>query len=203
MSATAVINHKIEKSNAELIGDKIGCILFVELENQACNYEPIADVEAVTREKTNPEDVVKLSSVNVSLDNSNFDNKNYAGAVDGHPIFNVDVYVKHKSTRDGDGDQEAQYRLQRLLYICRAILEDLQYKTLGFTVPFIKTTMVLSIGIREPNPEDVSNCAMGRLVFQVIAVETTELKSAITIESMITGVKLGLTEKGYQYEYAA
>jgi len=45
----AIINYKIPKNNYELVRDKIGAILFTELNSQYINfYTPEANVESVT-----------------------------------------------------------------------------------------------------------------------------------------------------------
>lgn len=198
---SALINHKIEKNNYELVRDKIGAILFLELNNQYVNYyTPEADVESVTVERTNPEDFTELSSVNVSISEDSFDNK-HQGQVDGSVIYLVDAYVKSKSDPSGGGDVKAQFKVQRLLGIIRAILEDPQYKTLGYTIPFIKRVMVSRVEIRGGTPADAANTAMGRLTLSVEMIENTQLLEGVDLESAITSVKLGISDFGYLYQF--
>lgn len=200
---SAVINYKIPSRNWELIRDKIGAILFVELDNQYTNYyTQEANIDSVTVEKTNPEDHIEFSTVNVSLAENNFDN-DHQGTADGSNMYTIDCYVKYKTRKDQPGDKYAQYKLQRLLGLVWGILKDPRYKTLGYTVPFIKSTKVIKNELRAPSAADAANSAMGRVLFKVDAVENVELMDAIELQSSVTGVKLGLTDYGYQYIYEA
>jgi len=197
----SLIEKEIPKNNYELVRDKIGAILYDELEVQFLTYNvQEANVTEVSIERTSPEDHIELATVNVSIAENSFENK-HPGQSDGSVIYNIDVYVKQKSEPGKSGDQHSQYKLQRLLGIIRYILEDPQYKTLAYTIPFIKHTMVNRIELRAPSANDTANCAMGRLSFQVDMVEETSLLEGVWLESHITQVKLGISDKGYKYVY--
>ena len=50
------------------------------------------------------------------------------------------------------------------------------------------------------NKQDATSTIMGRLTFNVRALEDTQLLDALPIDNWKTQVKLNLTEKGYLYE---
>jgi hypothetical protein len=104
--------------------------------------------------------------------------------------------------RDGErADERASIKLQRILGICRAILENSKYKTLGFTAPpgFIGNRHYESIQIQNPSQKkhDGDSSLMGRLVLSVKMPETNGLALAIASKDYITTVKLDATDKGY------
>jgi len=186
----------IQEQNYELVRDRIGEILIDELDHQALiSYNP--EIDATVYVEYKPAfDASQMPAVNVSLANGNYDNKDMA-QVDGEYLYHIDAYARANSTQDNDGSSLATYRLHRLLGICRAILENPQYKTLGFEAPSISRVAVQSIDIQEPAKQDAYSTAMGRLIFMVKVVETVELITPRLIDGYDTQVKLGETDLGY------
>ncbi len=195
-----MITVPIPYSNVEYCRDVIAVILKENLDLQyQYAYNPDAQVDKVYVEASNPEDFTDMSTINVGLDNVPYSNKNYGGAVTGSAVINVDVLVKSATSAGTRGDSASRMKCTRLLSIARYILEDPQYKTLGFPAGFIGGVMVESIGMADPQKYDTNNVSMGRLVFNVIVTENNTLLLGNTIEGQDTKVKIGETEDGFKY----
>lgn len=193
------ITQVINRQAYEYIRDRILEILVDELDNQAIiSYD--ADLEVnVFLEIANPLDKTELSAIVISLASGKYDNK-HQGSVDGLYQFHIDCFTNAKTTAADAGDTISTVRLHKILGVCRSILEDPIYKTLGFVPPFIMKTFVGEINIATPNKEDASNTSMGRLLFNVVANETSKLIIPNLIEGYDTTVKIDNTGKGYFYQ---
>lgn len=192
------INYIIPQQNFEIIRDRIGAILLIEIDNQVLMGADYSIDPEIFVERSNPIDKVENPCINISLAQGSYDNKSQ-GAVRGTYTYNIDVYTNAKSGVT-PGDQKATLKMQKLLGICRAILENSVYKTLDFAPPFINRTLCAEINIRANSTPDSFNTAMGRLSLTVVANEDTEFLEAIPIGDYWTQVKIELTEKGYQYK---
>jgi hypothetical protein len=114
-------------------------------------------------------------------------------STDGSFIYNIDVYT------NGDTDGSALIKLHKILGMARAILENSIYKTLSFAAPFIVSRFCTDIQIKDNSKSDLLHSAMGRLVFNVLAQEVSELKEVSTLASYQTIMKIEETELGYIY----
>lgn len=202
----ALIDGIIPKQNYELIGDVLGAILDVELRNQGSLYSPNeVFITSVYRERFVPPDETEYPMLNVVLADGLYDNKDQTQA-DGSYKYIVMAYASAKTTASYRGDLLASIKLQRLLGLCRAILENPVYNTLGFPKPTnqvpsvnIKNTRVGAIRIQNPQDNDATHSIEGFLEFYVKVPETVNLKDVIPLASSTTEVKLYLTDKGYRY----
>lgn len=190
------ITGVIPPQNNELVRDRIGEVLIDELENQALiSYTP--EIDATVFVEYGPAfHPTQMPCVNVKLGSGSFDNKDMT-QVDGSYVYYIDCHAKALSTDEDDGSTLATYRLHRIMGIVRAILENPQYKTLGFAAPSISSLGVQSIDIQEALKQDSSSTVMGRLTFNVKVVETVELITPRLIDGYNTQVKLGQTDRGY------
>jgi len=197
---SSIITGIIPSQQFEIIRDKIGLILFEELTNQ---YTLTSNEELnlkVYVERLVAFDKTDMPCVNVLFSGGTYNNKNTLSA-DGNYSFFIDVYSAAKSTTELSGDAKAAFSLQKVLGVCRAILENPQYRDLGYTEPKVSRTSIESISIQEPqNNQDATSSIMGRLVFNVLVEEDTQLLTANAIDSFSTEVKLNLTDKGYLFE---
>lgn len=193
------ITAAIAPQGFELIRNRIGEIIADELSNQAALLGDEKLDATVFVERTSPIDKTELPVINVSLSNGKYENK-HQGSVDGTYAFNVDVFTKSKSTDNADGDVESAFILQRIIGICRSILENPIYNTLGFATPFIGRTYCSEINIAAPGKDDSINTMMGRLTFNVMCNEPNVLISPALIAEYNTQVKLELTDKGFYYQ---
>src|SRR3990167_3818287 len=125
----AIITGEISPQSFELVRDRIGVILTLELANQfILGADPALDVE-----------------------------------------------VSAKSTDDDSGDVLAMIKCQKLIGVIRAILQDPQYKTLGYAPGFIMSRQSTKIAFANKYQGDSMNTVVGRLMFNVKVPETTEL----------------------------
>ena len=195
-----LILNVIPPQGFEITRDRIGEILADEISSQvAKSYNTDIDA-AVYVERSNQIDKTELPLINISLSTGSYDNKNQ-GHVNGTYTFDIDAYTHAKSTEDESGDVLAAMKLQRILGVCRAILENPIYKTLGYEAGFILRTGFSDINIAIPGAGklDTLNTLMGRLSFTVVLVESTELIVPQLIAGYDTSLKLELTDNGYKY----
>ncbi len=205
----------IPQQNFELIRDRIGLIIFQELESQfdlTGNPElakpPFSagqypDSLVVFIDRIVPFDEAELPCVNVSYNGAPYDSNNPMWS-DGLNSFFIDVYVKAKANEDGDetnADTLAAIKLASILGKIRFILRYSDYKTLGFAPGFIGNTKVASINMLGPlkNNQDANCGLVGRIVFEVKAIEPVTPIEPRNASNFLTTVKLSTTDKGYVY----
>lgn len=183
----------------ELVRDRIALILADEIANQYL-LTANEDINAtVFLERTVPVDHTECPVVNVSLRTANFAD-HVAINTDDTVFFNIDVYHKSKTEGDSKGDSLSNLKLQRLLGLCRAILENPVYKRLDFNgVAFIQNRHFESMEIAEPGKQDALSTSMGRLVFSVRIPEVTQLVLTTIAGGFDTSMKMELTDKGYTF----
>ncbi len=205
----------IPQQNYELIRDRIGLIIFQELENQfdltgnpdlekpPLNEGQYPESLEVFIDRITPFDEEELPCVNVGFNGAPYDSNNPLWS-EGLNSFFIDVLVKAKANEDGeetDADRLAAIKLASILGKIRFILRYSDYKTLGFAPGFIGNTKVASITILGPlkNTQDANCGLVGRIVFEVKATESVAPIEPINATNFITRVKLSLTDKGYVY----
>ena len=199
---SSVISTEIGPQSFEIVRDRIGRILAEELENQyKLTLNPLLKVSNWI-ERFLPFDNTELPSVNVMLAEGTYDGQT-AIQTDGTYRYYIDVFVNAK-TKPGDaGDQKAMRGLHKIIGICRAIIQDARYKTLGFPTPsgFIMNRHFESIQIKEPKQKDndLMSTAMGRLILSVKVPEVTSYIQPVSGQFMATTVKLESTERGYRW----
>lgn len=198
-----MIGYQISQQNYELIRDRIAQVLVSEFEYQAAiYYNPICDeVDGVYVERTTAIDKSETIAVNVSFDAGTYANK-HAGSSDGTYMFFIDVFANAKSVPHAMGDVLAAYKVQQVMGIIRAILENPIYKRLSFPAGFIMRTMIMQIEtlvIKAEDRQDAVGTRVGRISFEVRANESVPFKSANILDEFITRVKLSTTDKGMKY----
>jgi hypothetical protein len=170
----ALIKTIIPQQSFEIIRDQIRLILNDELINQySLTGDPRLNV-TTTVERLTPIDKTELTIVNVMFNGGQYGNK-HTGSADGTYTYNIDVYVNQKTNQTNGGDVLAAMKLHRVLGVCRSILENPGYKTLGWNplpTPFIMRTMIMDLNIGNIKQNDDSfNTLFGRLTFEVRANE--------------------------------
>lgn len=192
----SVIDTIIPPQAFQLLLIRIGEILSDEIANQ---YSLTADDELdvpVYLERFVPFDKTQLPAINVTLSQGDLGN-HVAVQSNGTYRFAIDCHTSAKYNETETGDSKAMLKLQRLLGLCRAILEDPKYKTLGYPQPFIMRRFAESISIASPNPQDAESTVMGRLSFVVMVPETTALIVPKVLAGYETEMRLELTDNGY------
>lgn len=197
-----MIEATIPDQNFELIRDRIAQILLVELENQAIRrYDPDLDaIKKVYVERFIPWGHTELPAVNVMLERGDF---NFETAIQttGMYRFLIDVTGSSKTTKDDRGDSLAMIKIQKILGVCRAILDHPKYIRLGFAAPSIERRYVENMYFRTKNEQDATNSVNGRLVFMVKIPEFAVMESQWDIADNQTTIKIGDSEKGYYWEF--
>lgn len=187
----------IPQQSYEIIRARIGEILFSELAAQYyITANPDLNGIRVWMERNIPFGFAELPAINVQFVTAVYDNQDVA-QVDGTFQYFIDVYVKAKTTETEQGDTLANLKLQRILGICRAILMNPKFKTLGFTPPFIMNRIVTNISIGDIGKQDATDSINGRITLQVRAPEDTELITPLLLYGFDTRVYLHLSDQGY------
>ncbi len=200
----ALINGIIPSAKFEIIRDRLGEILATEYANQAALANDTSLNPAVYIERFIQIDQTETPLVNVSMQSGDYDNKSIK-KVDGNYTYYIDIYTSAKSTKEQDGDSISVLKLQRLMAVTRAIIENPRYKTLGYQAPFNCNIGVTSMQVSDPiNNGDGCHFAIGRLIVSIRVPETVELiDDAPLLSVSLTQVKLYNTDKGYRYEWGS
>lgn len=183
----------------ELVRDRIGEILTDELENQVLHYGNYdCDVD-VYKERGVPLNLSELPMITVAFANGTYDGQTVIQS-DGTYTFFIDGYYAAKTSEGGPADTMAMTKLNRLLGVCRAILDDAQYLWLGFEPPFIMSRHVSGIAILDPLTSSMPNMVMGRLTITVKVPELGYDYVPSLIEGYETMVRINTTDQGYKYQ---
>jgi hypothetical protein len=212
-----MIPSVIPQQNFEKIRDRIGLIIFQELENQfdLTNNTDLERPLEVTGEypesllvyidRVIPFDEAEMPVINVSYNGATYESNNPKYA-DGANTYFIDFYVKADANEDGvntDADRLAAIKLASIMGKVAFILRYSDYKTLGFAPGFIGNTKVASLNnlgpLRNDGQQDSNSCIVGRIVFEVRSIETVATIEPRNMEGFFTTVKLSLTDKGYVY----
>jgi hypothetical protein len=194
----SVITEEIGPQAFEFIRNRIAEILAEEINAQyLMTYDDAIDA-TVYMERCAAYDKNELPAVNVSLARGGMDGWT-AWHSDGTYTFHIDVYHKAESTSERDGTSIANQKMHRLIGLCRAILEDSRYSTLGFTAPFIMLRRVIDLNFKDEPTQDAVSIVMGRLRFNVKANETNGLTTPSLIQGYETILRINNSDKGYYY----
>lgn len=192
-----LITLPIPAQGFEQIRDRIADILIEEIEHQRTLVSGFGHVSYFL-ERTIPISHTEMPAINVALATGSHDGKS---AVTSSKIYNyhIDCYYKSAATYENDGDTLSAVNMQRLLGVCRAILENPVYRTLGFANPFIKRVFVSSISIADTNTNDTISVSMGRITFTVELPENMELGTGQVLDQYRTKINIGTSGVGYSY----
>jgi hypothetical protein len=197
----SIINTVIPQQSFELVHNRIGAILYDEIRNQfqlSGNYD-LQKVK-IFKERFVNYNQAELPALNVFLERGEYNNQN-PGHADGIYRYVIEgaMKAKAKGNAEGDnrGDTRSMVKLQRLLGICRSILEDPKYYTLAFAKPFIMSSHVENIYFGKTVEEDGSHVARGAITLVVRMPESNALIYPNLIKGYDTMVNLFLTDQGY------
>ena len=197
----AKINQIIQPQGYELIRNRMGEIITIELFNQsALTYDEDLDA-TVYVERFISVSHDEMPVINISLANGTFDSFKQTNH-DGKYIFNIDFYVNAISEENQNADVLANFKLQKLMGVVKSILMNPIYRTLDFAPPFIIGRTIDEMNIQDPNKfQEATSSVMGRLIMTAKCVETLELITPILLQQNNTNVKLALTNKGFRYDF--
>lgn len=187
----------IPTQSFELIRDRITEILIDEINNQlVLTARPLEITYTVEGSGAIHHNDCPL--INVSLERGDFNSK-HAASMEGAYVFNIDCYTEAKETNSAQAETLATLNTQKLLGVCRTVLENPVYKTLGFNSPFISKVLCNSIVIADPIKQDASTVIMGRLTITINALEITEKMNASIISGYETEIRVSGGVVGFHY----
>lgn len=192
----------IPPSSFELIRDRVGEIISTEiLKQKALTKERTKEYfSTVWLERYVPFGYEELPCINIRLQDGQFSNHD-AQMHDTKVSINIDVYTSARGTSNDDGDKLSLFMLHKILGLCKGIIHNPNYITLGFQPPFIKSRRVVSMRISdEEDNQDAENAQMGRLTLEVDTFDCYENINAQNMVGYDTVVKLDETEKGFYFK---
>jgi hypothetical protein len=189
----------IPPQNYEVIRDKIAEILYTELTEQAVLDDTFTAPQRIDIERFFAFDKTELPAINICYYTGDYSNKNQL-RVDGDYSFWIDCYTNSATVGTDRGDKLAQKKLLQLLGKCRAILENPYYKTLTIAPGYIKRLGVKTMRIvyKEQDPTAL-NDIVGRIIFDVVAVEGVQIPEPLTLDVEGCTAKLYETAQGYYF----
>lgn len=198
------INHIISPQAFELIRDRIAEIVQDELDNQlllTMDYDLSVTVEI---ERSTPFDESELPAINISIDTGTWSGK-HQGQARGSYVINIDCITSAPADDEKSGDSKSAIKGHRLAGIVRCILEDPQYKTLGYSTDapnksFIERVYCNDMKFGNNTQKDAYNQMVSRVIVNVDAIETQQLIVPNLIEGYDTVVKFDNTTKVYNWD---
>lgn len=210
----AFIPVEIPQQNFEKIRDRIGLIIYQEIENQWSKFNdedlqaplPNADISTtptslqVYIDRVVPIGAEECPVVNVSYNGSAYENNDRLKS-DGMNTFFIDVYAKSKADEDDDADRLANIKLQKIIGKIGFIFRHSYYKQLAFDPGFIGGVKVASIQIADPRNDalNLNGCVMGRIVLEVKSTEDVTPLQPRPLQGFTTLATLYNSNKGYVY----
>lgn len=197
-----IITESIPRQNFDLVGEAIGAILTLELDNQK-TLQSLPEEISVFNGRITAIDKTEEVLINVNIDSAgNMENEQSGQMLDTN--YFVDVYVRAKANQNKPGDENAYFKLMKYIGMCRYILQSHKYLTLGFSSPVIGGKAVQTMQLYEQeNTPDTGFGRMCRIVFAVRIRESQDLWTGVALDDNIAEVKLDETEKGFQYKLKA
>ena len=195
------LNFIIPPEGFEYCRNRIAEILADEIGNQFV-YTGDAELSSVliSMEGDIPYDKIEVikTVIGVSLGQTVY-GAAHAGNHSADYTFFLDVHTGAKTTSSQAGDAKAAIRAQRFAGLIRSILENPQYRTLGYAPGFISRVSMEKFDIAAQVPGDSRYSSMIRLYFHVELPEICKLIDPNLIEGYQTVVTLGTTSLGYIY----
>lgn len=194
----AKIKSVIPASALEQIRDRIGMVLKVEFANQAAlcaaNTPPIPfDEPSVHIERYVSIDQQEGSVIVVRVNDGQYSNKDQKDVTGNYEFF-IDCYAYSEQVGEDAAYYLSSVKMERLVMLVRAILQDQGYRTLDFTPAQIniKDTNVtmIKIGTRTDLPDSLAETC-GRVFFSVEANESVENKPSVPLVTSYNQFKIG------------
>ena len=201
---TPLITTTIPPQNFELIRDQIGLILGTELKEQYLLNNSYPNVSKVWVERFIPFDAdTEIPTLNVSISKGDYGNQDMRGRMDGQTVYNIDIYTNSPSSEGQPGDQYAMVEMNKIAGMVLYILRNPSYRTLGFTNGSIINAQSVRFFIADKlNVKDALSDVIGRIQFQVKAVETSDsFDSGNALNVATTTTTLNESPLGYYYEF--
>jgi len=196
----SVISSNIPVQGFEIVRDAIGAILKIELENQKALKGITLPIDVFIGRST-PFHHSEVLMLNVHCENSNYSHFHENG-VHGLTNYYIDISTSAKEDAQNDGGYNSTLLRDQFLGMCRYILQDHHYKTLGLSGEMVNGTYVNGFeNFETSNSQDSSFVKVSRISFSVRIYEDQSLWEGVNISSTFTDVKLDDTNLGYKYEF--
>jgi hypothetical protein len=203
----ALITGIIPSQNFELIRDRIGAILSLELGNQYQLSNPkneAINIKQVWVERCTVFDGnIELPTINVGVDHGVYGNGNMF-KTDGTYCYNIDIYTNAPSSQTtGPGDQYAMKNMSKIAGMVRYILSNPAYKTLGFDPGIVNGIKVDKFYItdRKQVPDALQD-VIGRIEFTVKCIETVDtFQNGADLTLVTTKTLLEDPTYGFYYQF--
>lgn len=196
----ALITSEILPQQFEVIRDRIADILIAEIQAQLDLNSTLSELVdghvEIGIERSIPINYSETTIINVSYGSGEYGNQDTKQSEGSH-IYFIDVFATGCETTGIRGDVSSARKTQRILGICRAILESSHYMTLGFTAPSISRRYVGRIDISEIQNNDSVAASMGRMTFYVRVPEGNIINETRIMNGYITQIKIAETDKGF------
>ena len=149
-------------------------------------------------------DQQEKSVIIVRVDDGMYSNKDQKDVTGDYQFF-IDCYSYSEQIGSDGAYYLSSVKMQRLMRLVRAILQDQSYRTLDFTPPAkggtinVKATNVvkMKIGTRADMPDSLAETC-GRVMFSVEVSESVENKATVALADSYNTFYMGITDKGYQ-----
>lgn len=196
----ALITGTIPTQGFELVRDRIGAILLLELTYQQ-TIQSLTEELNIFSERSVPADSSDELYINVLLGGAEYGQMTQKDA-QGRTLFFIDIYTSAEETDMALGSFISAQRLQKYAGMCMYIFRSPYYKTMAGMAPKIGGTYVESLSLLDPHQkEDTDFTRFGRIQLAVRIQEDTEVWPGVPLEINNTTVKLDSTEKGYKFVF--
>lgn len=197
---SVLITEKIGIQNFEIIKNKLGVILLLEISNQIKLH--CFDIDfGVFTDRQEPIDKSEDIVINVSLVSNNSESINQKGT-NNLLTFNIDIYSYGYATLEQEGNDIAREKLDLILGWVRYILASTKYKTLGFPAGFIGGTYVNSIQYDTSyDANDANYTRMAQINFTVKSIDNQDMWNGIELLANDTITRLYDTNQGYKLTF--
>tara|TARA_R110000796_G_scaffold60642_9_gene140314 strand:- start:5580 stop:6164 length:585 start_codon:yes stop_codon:yes gene_type:complete len=185
----------IPEQNFEKARDMIAQILVSEFAVNSINPKVYTErVQEIDKSNFPAVNVVFEGLSNQSLNNS--DN-------DGTYTFNIDCYSNGKATATTSAGSNASVSLHRLIAITKQVLLNQVYKNLLFAVNerVVLHRSITSIQTADPfQGQDSNGSVMARLVLVLKLSDVMQKDEAVTINKIVTTVRVKPGDSGFLWE---
>ncbi len=197
----ALINNIISKQSFEIVRDRIAIILRSEILNQflmSSDYDIDASVWLERTVRINTSELDGGPMIVVSLATGDYSNQDVTQST-GTYQYLIDVYAKAKTNSEYSGDSRSRIHCQRMLGICRSILEATEYITLGYNYAFVMGRKINSIQIADPEDTGTDSMTRGRLILEVKLPEYQQEVTHSLIDGSDTQMFVDINSNGFYF----
>lgn len=195
----AKIVEIIPPSIFELIGDSIANILLEELSNQVLLTYDETIATNIFLERIVPPNESEFPCIFIGMASLDADPSRVT-AGDGVITYFIDLYFQEIGNEEEVPGSIATRQMKRTAGLIRQILKNPSYLCLDFPRGIIGKTVVSRINIIDNMKQDTNNTVVGRITFEVSAIDKYELLRGTNWTRFTSVVNIGDTDAGHKYE---